>query len=256
VEVRVLFVVTATMLGRRRRRARKTILTKAGVDPAPRRSGPTWRQFLATQAHAILAVDFAHVDTVFLRRLDVLVVVEHDCRRAHIAGITAHPNRRLGHPAGPQPPDEPRRPRRAVPFLIRDRVSKFTTALDTVLTGADISILRTPGQAPRANAIAERFIGTLRRGCLDHLLITGPRHRATVLEEYVEHYFTTRTAHTDSSISDRPQAALPRPPSRPSDRYYESASAASYTGMCRSHDVAEFSAQPQASDHSPTAQAR
>ena len=62
-----------------------------GSIPAPRRSGPTWRQFLATQAQAILAVDFAHVDTVFLRRLDILVVVEHGRRRIHIAGITAHP---------------------------------------------------------------------------------------------------------------------------------------------------------------------
>ena len=61
------------------------------LDPAPRRSGPTWRQFLAAQAHAILAVDFAHVDTVFLRRLYILVVIEHGRRRVHIAGITAHP---------------------------------------------------------------------------------------------------------------------------------------------------------------------
>ena len=67
------------------------IMKDAGLDPAPRRAGPTWRQFLSAQAHAILAIDFAHVDTVFLRRLYVLVVVEHDCRRAHIAGITAHP---------------------------------------------------------------------------------------------------------------------------------------------------------------------
>jgi hypothetical protein len=66
------------------------ILKEAGLDPAPRRAGPTWRQFLSAQARAILAVDFAHVDTVFLRRLYVLVV-EHDCRRAHIAGITARP---------------------------------------------------------------------------------------------------------------------------------------------------------------------
>jgi putative transposase len=67
------------------------IMKDAGLDPAPRRSGPTWRQFLAAQAHAILAVDFAHVDTVFLRRLYLLLVVEHDRRRVHIAGITAHP---------------------------------------------------------------------------------------------------------------------------------------------------------------------
>ena len=67
------------------------ILKDAGLDPAPRRAGPTWSQFLRTQAHAILAVDFAHVDTVFLRRLYVLVVIEHATRCVHIAGITAHP---------------------------------------------------------------------------------------------------------------------------------------------------------------------
>jgi hypothetical protein len=67
------------------------ILNSADIDPAPRRSGPTWRQFLTAQAHAILAVDFAHVDTVFLRRLYILVVIEHGRRRVHIAGITAHP---------------------------------------------------------------------------------------------------------------------------------------------------------------------
>ena len=68
-----------------------TILKTAGLDPAPRRTGPTWRQFLTAQAHAILAVDFAHVDTVLLRRLYILVVAEHGTRRVHLAGITAHP---------------------------------------------------------------------------------------------------------------------------------------------------------------------
>jgi putative transposase len=72
-------------------------------------------------------------------------------------------------------------------FLIRDRDSKFTAAFDAVFTGADIRIIRTPARAPRANAIAERFIGTLRRECLDHLLITGPRHLDIVLREYVRH---------------------------------------------------------------------
>jgi putative transposase len=67
------------------------ILKCAGLDPAPRRSGPTWRQFLSAQAHAILAIDFAHVDTVFLRRLYILLVIEHERRRVHIVGITAHP---------------------------------------------------------------------------------------------------------------------------------------------------------------------
>ena len=164
------------------------ILKDAGLDPAPRRSGPTWRQFLAAQAHAILAIDFAHVDTVLLRRLYILVVIEHDRRLVHLAGITAHPTgawvtqqaRNLLMDLG----DRADRFR----FLIRDRDSKFTTAFDAVFTGADIRIIRTPIRAPRANAIAERFIGTLRRECLDHLLITGPRHLDVVLREYIQHY--------------------------------------------------------------------
>jgi putative transposase len=164
------------------------ILKAADIDPAPLRTGPTWRQFLTAQAHAILAVDFAHVDTIFLRRLYILVVIEHATRRVHIAGITAHPTgawatqqaRNLFMGLG----DHAAQFR----FLIRDRDSKFTTAFDAVFAGADIRIIRTPVQAPRANAIAERWIGTLRRECLDHLLITGPRHLAAVLREYVQHY--------------------------------------------------------------------
>jgi transposase InsO family protein len=161
------------------------LLKSAGIDPAPLRAGLTWRQFLATQAHAILAVDFAHVDTVFLRRLYVLVVIEHGRRRVHITGITAHPTgdwvtqqarnllMDLSHHA------------ECFRFLIRDRDSKFTASFDAVFAGAGIRIIRTPVQAPRANAIAERFIGTLRRECLDHLLNTGPRHLAAVLREYL-----------------------------------------------------------------------
>jgi putative transposase len=168
------------------------ILKAAGIDPAPQRSGPSWRQFLTAQAHAILAVDFAHVDTVFLRRLYILLVIEHDRRRVHLAGITAHPTcawvtqqaRNLLIDLGDRA-DQFR-------FLIRDRDSKFTAAFDAVFAGADIRILRCPVRTPRANAIAERFIGTLRRECLDHLLIAGPRHLKQVLHEFVEHYNTHR----------------------------------------------------------------
>src|SRR5689334_19930998 len=114
------------------------ILKDAGLDPAPRRAGPTWRQFLAAQAHAILAIDFAHVDTVLLRRLYILIVVEHGRRRVHLAGITAHPTgdwvtqqaRNLLMGLG----DRADRFR----FLIRDRDSKFTAAFDAVFAGADI----------------------------------------------------------------------------------------------------------------------
>jgi transposase InsO family protein len=186
------------------------ILKTAGIDPAPQRSGPTWRQFLTAQAHAILAVDFAHVDTLFLRRLHVLVVIEHGRRRVHLAGITAHPT---GAWVAQQArnllmdlADDASRFR----FLIRDRDSTFTAAFDAVFAGADIRIIRTPIRAPRANAVAERWIGTLRRECLDHLLITGPRHLAVVLREYVEHYNTHRPHR---SLDQHPPAGRTPPPS-------------------------------------------
>ncbi len=120
----------------------------AGIDPSPQRSGPTWRQFLAAQADAILAVDFAHVDTIFLRRLYILIVIEHGRRRVHLAAITAHPTgewvaqqaRNLLIDLG----DRAEQFR----FLIRDRDSKFTAVFDAVFAGADIRILRTPVRAP------------------------------------------------------------------------------------------------------------
>jgi putative transposase len=169
-----------------------TILKNAGINPAPLRSGPTWRQFLAAQAQTILAVDFAHVDTIFLR-LYILVVIEHGRRRVHLAGITAHPTgawvtQQQARNLLMDLDDHAEQFR----FLIRDRDGKFTAALNAVFAGADIGIIRTPVRAPRANAIAERFIGTLRRECLDHVLITGPRHLAVVLREYVAHNNTHR----------------------------------------------------------------
>ena len=96
-------------------------------------------------------------------------------------------------------------------FLVRDRDSKFTAAFDAVFAGADIRIIRTPVRAPRANAIAERFIGTLRRECLDHLLITGRRHLAAVLHEFVEHYNAPRP---DRSLHQQPPTGATPPPSR------------------------------------------
>ena len=185
-------------------------LRTAGIDPAPLRSGPTWRQFLTAQAHAILAVDFAHVDTVFLRRLYLLVVIEHGTRRVHLAGITAHPTgawvtqqaRNLLIDLGDHAAQ--------FQFLIRDRAAKFTVAFDTVFAGADIRTIRTPVRAPRANAIAERWIGTLRRECLDHLLITGPRHLGLVLREYLEHCNTHRPHR---SLDQHPPTGHTPPPS-------------------------------------------
>jgi hypothetical protein len=212
-----------------------TILKAAGIDPAPQRSGPTWRQFLATQAHAILAVDFAHVDTVFLRRLYILVVIEHGTRRVHLAGITTHPT-------GPWVTQQARNLLMNLDdhaarfrFLIRDRDAKFTTAFD---------VIRAPIRAPRANAIAERWIGTLRRECLDHLLITELRHLAVVLQEYIAHYNTHRPHRSlgQHPPTYPPGATLPCLPTRPSGRRDETGSAAFCTSTCRSHNATGFSA--------------
>ena len=168
------------------------ILRAAGIDPAPRRDGPTWRQFLHAQAAGILAVDFLHVDTVTLTRLYVLVFIEHRTRRMHIGGITAHPTgawtvqqaRNVALDLGGRSGD--------FRFLIRDRGSHFTASFDAVFQAAGTTILRTAVQAPRMNAICERLIGTLRRELLDRTLILNQAHLRAVLAGYQEHYNTAR----------------------------------------------------------------
>jgi hypothetical protein len=185
------------------------ILKDAGIDPAPKRSGQAWRAFLAGQAKAILAVDFFHVDTVLLQRLYVLFFIEHGTRRVHLAGITAHPTgewvtqqaRNLlmnleGQADGfkffdPGPGCQVHRGvRRRVPAV-----------------GA--RIIKTPLQAPRANAIAERWVGGARRECLDRMLITGGRHLRLVLGEYADHYDIHRPHQT---LQQNPPAGRVHPP--------------------------------------------
>ena len=165
-----------------------TILRRRGIDPAPRRLGPTWAEFLHAQAKGLIACDFFHVDTVLLRRLYVLFFIDHDTRRVHLAGVTANPvtgwvtqhARNLCFDLA----------ERATPikFLIRDRDTKFTASFDAVFAAVGIRIIKTPIRAPRANAIAERIVGTIRRECLDRLLILGRHHLEAVLAEYVDHY--------------------------------------------------------------------
>ena len=164
------------------------ILKRRGIDPVPRRSGPTWAEFLRAQAKGLIACDFFHVDTVLLRRLYVLFFVDHDTRRVHLVGITANPvtgwvtqqARNLCFDLA----------ERASPakFLIRDHDTKFTSSFDAVFASEGIRIIKTPIRAPRANAIAERVVGTIRRECLDRLLILGRRHLEAVLADYVDHY--------------------------------------------------------------------
>jgi putative transposase len=164
-----------------------TILRRAGVAPAPKRSAH-WRQFLRAQAKGVLAVDFFTVDTVLLKRLYVLFVIEVATRRVHVLGVTPHPvgewvsqqARNLFMQAG----DDLGWFR----FLIRDRDTKFTTAFDAVFAAEGIQVLRTPVRVPRANAYAERWIGTVWREVLDRMLIFGRRQLVSVLTEYAEHY--------------------------------------------------------------------
>ena len=168
------------------------ILHAAGIDPAPRRSGPTWRQFLHAQAAGILAVDFLHVDTVLLRRLYVLIFIEHGTRRMHLGGVTSHPTgewtvqqaRNLALTLDEQFD--------AIRFLIHDRGSNFTASFDAVFQATGARILRSAVQAPRMNAICERLVGTLRRELLDRVLILGEAHLRAVLTEYQAHYNTAR----------------------------------------------------------------
>jgi putative transposase len=168
------------------------ILHDAGIGPAPRRSGWTWKQFLTAQARGILAADFIHVDTILLQRLYALIIIEHGTRRVHPAGITANPD-------GPWTTQAARNVLidlgwrvTTVKFLIRDRAGQFTGSFDTAFTAERIRVLRSPPQAPRANAICERMIGTLRRELLDRMMIVNENHLRRVLAEYLRHYNAAR----------------------------------------------------------------
>ncbi len=149
----------------------------------------------------MLACDFAHVDTVLGRRIYLFFVIELDTRRVHVLGVTCHPAGDWVTQVARNFLAELGEQAEAFAFLIRDRDAKFTAAFDTVFAGAGIRVLRSPVRAPRANAFAERWIGTLRRECLDRLLIVGRRHLRAVLAEYLEHYNSHRPHR---SLNQRP----------------------------------------------------
>jgi putative transposase len=166
----------------------RRIMATARLSPAPRRSTDSWSAILRAQAVGLLACDFFHVDTVFLRRLYVFFVLEVATRRVHILGVSAHPSQQwvaqqarnlligLGERAA------------GFRFLIRDRDGKVGAAFDEVFAANGTRVLRCPVRSPRANAFAERFVGTARRECLGRLLLAGAGHVRMALAASEAHY--------------------------------------------------------------------
>ena len=132
-----------------------SVLRRHGIDPAPRRSGPAWSEFLSAQAKGVLACDFLCVDTVLWRRLYVLIFIEHATRRVYLGGITTNPTGEWVT----QRARELAERFSGLRLLIRDRDAKFTGSFDEVFAAEGIEVIRTPVQAPNANAICERVIG-------------------------------------------------------------------------------------------------
>ena len=164
------------------------ILKASGIDPARRRTGPAWSQFLRSQAEAILACDFFTVDLPGGAQAYVLAVIEHATRRIRVLGVTLHPTgqwttqqaRNLLMDLGDQT--------HRVKFMIRDRGSNFTAAFDAVLADAGIRTVLCNVRTPRMNAIAERWIGGCHRELLDRALVWNQAHLLRILREYETHH--------------------------------------------------------------------
>jgi putative transposase len=151
------------------------ILHAAGIESAPRRFGPMWREFLTAQAEGIIAADFFPIDTVLGRRLYALAFLEHGTRRLHITGVTAHPTHERivqqvrNSAAGPGVRMESLR------FLLPDRDGKHGDASDTVFETGELDVIKSARLAPRMNAHCERVTGSIRREVPHPLLVTQQR---------------------------------------------------------------------------------
>jgi putative transposase len=188
------------------------ILRRHGIEPAPRRAELSWSRFLRAQASALVACDFLTVDTVFLRRLSVLFFIELANRRVDFGGVTANPNGRWATQQARNVVMTLADEERSVRFLVRDRDSKFTRGFDEVFRSEGIRVIRTPVRAPQAKAHAERWVGSLRRECLDRILIVGRRQLEQVVRTYIRHHNEHRPHR---SLKQRPPLAKPPPAERP-----------------------------------------
>ncbi|MFI7134809.1 integrase core domain-containing protein [Nonomuraea sp. NPDC050153] len=189
------------------------ILNRAGIDPAPRRSGPTWKQFLTAQAEHIVAVDFLYVDTINLTRLYALIMLKHGSRRAHLLGVTTNPTDPWTAQAARNFLMNTYTDMTKLKFLIRDRGGQFTKAFDAVFADTGLRILKSPPQAPKANAHCERIIGTQRRELLDNMLILNEHHLRRALTRYLQHYNTTRPHRSIGQLSPAQAEQDRQPPS-------------------------------------------
>jgi len=165
----------------------RKVLLEAGLQPAPQRTHSSWRTFLRAQAASTLACDFLTVETISLQRIYVLFFTSLATRRIEYVACSSNPDGRSAtqqaRNLAMQFADE--QPFR---FLIHDRDTKFSRAFDEVNRAEGIKVIRTPVQAPNANAFAERWVRTVRADCLDRILILGRRHLEHVLRVYRRHY--------------------------------------------------------------------
>src|SRR5215472_5907445 len=164
------------------------ILKTNGIDPAPRRTGPAWPQFLRSQAEAILASDFFTVEVLDGTQAHVLAVIEHAPRPIRILGVTLHPTGEWTTQQARHPIMDLGGQTQRVKSMIRDRGSNFTAAFDAVLADAGIRTVLCTVRTPRMNAIAERWIGGCRRELLDRTLVWNQDHLRQILREYQSHH--------------------------------------------------------------------
>jgi len=184
----------------------RTLLRRDGLGPAPRRCGPTRTQFLKAQAEGIVACDFFTVETIWLKTLYVLFFIQVATRQVVLVlvlvlvGVTARPDagwvNQQARNVAMDLEDRQLSPR----FLLRDHDAEFTSGFDAVFHTNGAKIVRTPIQAPKANASAERWVQAVRRECLDWTLVRGRRHLGWLVRSYVRHY-----------NRQRPHRAFPSP---------------------------------------------
>lgn len=183
----------------------RSLLRRSGLGPAPRRGGPSWSEFLHAQAQGMWATDFFTVETAWLRTLYVLFFVELGSRRVRLAGVTANPDSAWMRQQARNLAIEDRLEN--VRFLLHDRDAKFSGPFDEIIRSEGVRVIKTPIRASRANAIAERWVRTVRNECLDHLLVFGRRHLERVLRDYLAPFNAERPHRSLELI---PPAGSPR----------------------------------------------